>query len=124
MRKILNQLVFCMLLTLTYYSCTPLITIQRNINKIEIVKIDSTDFHYVFSTNNKKNSLVIGEKEKFKECLSTKKYIIKDSIKETPILKEGNTNTYIGFFGFEAEGVMVKNAGELVKYIDNCEALF
>lgn len=120
MNKILNRLIIYLLSALAH-SCATQNSISGNIRKIEIVKIDSTDIYYVFSTNNKKNPLIIGEKEKFAKCLLSEKYIIKDSIKETPYLKDGKRQLGIGFYGFELDGVPLKKAGELVKYIDDCK---
>src|SRR5690554_2269402 len=120
MKIIYIQIVFYILSVI--YSCNTVNSIYKKKNVIEIVKIDSIDIYYIFNTNSKQNSIFIGEKEKLTKCLLFKKYLIKDSIKETPYLKDGGKKLYIGFHGFEIDDIIVKKTGELVKYINSCES--
>ena len=93
--------------------------------KLEILKIDSTADLYVFNTkcNSKEFNIIIAEKQKLQTCYHFKRFILIDSIKESPKIKAGSRYDFIGFNEFTIDGVKVKNGGVLVKFIDNCESL-
>jgi len=90
--------------------------------KLKIAEIDSVDIYYIYNIDNKKQSIIIGEKEHLRNCSSFKKYIIIDSIKTSLYLKEGKREVFIGANEFHINDKKIKNAGEPVKYIDNCRA--
>lgn len=93
-----------------------------NDSKFKIAKTDSVDIYYIFNIDNEKQSIIIGEKEYLRSCLPFKKYIFKDSIKQTTDIKVGSRKVFIGANDFEINDKKVKNSGELVKYIDNCDS--
>lgn len=90
--------------------------------KLEIAKVDSVDIYYILNFKNEGNTIVIGEIQYLSKCAPFKKYIFKDSIKTTPYLKEGKSKVFIGANEFYINDKKIKNSGEPVKYIDNCES--
>ncbi len=119
----MKSLIFILLI----FICSFCSVNKRNIKqtgKIEILKVDSTKDYYVFNTNSSKEySIVIAEKEKLIGCISFKKFILLDSIKESSRIKSGSKYDIIGFYEFFIDGIKVKNADVLTKSINNCESL-
>lgn len=91
---------------------------------MEILKVDSTIEHYVFTIKSKDNPqiIVIAEKRKVKGCKPFKRFIIKDSIEEVASVKAFNSYDMVGFNGYSIDGVKMKNRGELTKIISSCAA--
>ena len=98
---------------------------NQTIEKVKILQVDSTKFYYVFNTDSKsvEYRIIIAEKAKLYGCMDSKKYVLKDSVKKSSMIRSGNGYDYIGFNSFIIDTVKVKNAGVLVKFIDNCKSL-
>lgn len=119
MRLIFFQSIICILFLV--YSCAGINPIHRKINTVEIIKIDSVDIYYIFTLNTKDSTIVLGEIDYLKPCFPFKKYLLKDSIKQTMNIKEGSKIVSVKYLGY-INDKKIKNTGELVKYIDSCDS--
>src|SRR5690606_4091841 len=112
MRIIFFQSIICILFLV--HSCAGVNPIHRKTKTLEINKIDSVDIYYIFSLNTKDSTIVLGEIDYLKPCFPFKKYLLKDSIKQTMNLKEGNKIVSVKYLGY-INDKKIKNTGELVK---------
>jgi hypothetical protein len=94
----------------------------RSTKKLEIVAIDYTRDHFVFKTKDETGTeiIVLAEKDSVEFCQPFKKFIILDSIHETSVLKSGSRKDIVGFYLSYIDGIKIRNKGELVKIIWNC----
>jgi hypothetical protein len=115
------QYFFLVIILSSCISTKNILTIDK---KLEIVKIDTAEHYFVFNTKNVTGSerIILAEKEKVKGCLPFKKYIIADSVYSVSILKLGSRNVYAGFYVSTISGVKIRNKGELIKVVNNCES--
>jgi len=96
----------------------------RNSARLEIIKVDSIEGYFVFTTHNEAGvkSTILGEKEVIRECQPFKRYIISDSIHKEILLKQGSDYLpawpYIGFI----DSVSIRDSNDMVKLISNCNA--
>ena len=105
-----------------------LLTISANklkaqiVNKIEIIKTDSTRDHFIFRTRTEtgKESIVLVEKDRVSDCRPLKKFIIADSVHRTSVLKSGSKKDIVGFYLSTIDGIQIRDKGELVKIIWSC----
>lgn len=102
----------------------PLKPTQHAGQTIEIVKIDSIKEYYIFYglKSCKDTVYILGNKHKISSCQPFKRYVILDSVKESLDFEYGNRVAVIQSRAFFYDGKKINNAGELLKYIDNCSA--
>jgi len=96
----------------------------RQSMKLEITQIDTTRDLYVFKTIGLGDAeiIVVAEKEKIADCEPFKRYILADSIHQTSTIKSGLTSDMIGFYLTYIDDIKIRNQGELVKIILNCNS--
>lgn len=114
---------FFLTLLITIIACA---TIKQNVQlvkKLEIIRVDSTNDHFIFKTKNESDYeiIVLAEKDKVNDCQPFKKFIIEDSIHQTSTLKAGAREYLVGFYLSTINGIKIRNSGELVKIIWNCD---
>ena len=114
MKRIISLLIIC-IITL---SCQSKGILENTNRRIEVTQIDSVDIYYIFTLKN--NTIVLGEIEDLKPCYPFKKYLIRNSIKQTMYLKEETKKVSVAYLGY-INDKKIKNSGEPVKYIDSCE---
>ena len=115
----MRNLFFLILLTI---SCSVSKQNVQSVKKLEIINTDSTSDHFVFKTKSESGNevIVLAEKDSVNDCRPFKKFIIADSVHQTSTLKAGSGKDLVGFYLSTIDGIKIRNEGELVKIIWNC----
>lgn len=112
-----------LLLTIIIISCASSKKSAQSGKQLEIIRTDTIRDHFVFQTksNSGDEIIVLAEKDKVRDCMPFKKYIIADSIHQVSAIKSGSKKDLIGFNVSTIDGIKIRNDGELVKIVWGCD---
>jgi hypothetical protein len=113
---------FILILTINVLACVSSKNNIHSVATLEIIKTDSIRDHFVFKTKSKsgKEIIVLAEKDSVNNCRPFKKFILSDSVHQTSELKSGSKKDLVGFYLSTIDGIKIRDEGELVKIIWNC----
>jgi hypothetical protein len=111
-----------LLISIMIAACTTHKNNTRSEQRLEIIRIDSLNDYFVFKTKSKINNeiIVLGEKDRMRDCEPFKRYILSDSIHEVSAIKDGSHKEILGSYLSQIDGIKIRDSGAFVKVIWNC----
>ena len=117
--------IYILLTFLLLVNCSTMVKSQQSKNNLKIISSSFIKDYVVFNTQDfhKNDVIVLANKNDIRDCISSKNFIILDSIYEVTSIKIGSKRDIVGYKLSEIDGVKIRNEGELVKIIKNCNSL-